>query len=241
MSLIGNDDNQPSPFENLVGVDKKFKDADALAQGKLEGDRYIEELKAQLAEAQEKLTKSNHAEELLKKLQEKEALTESTATPVVVPDSTQPQDTTAPMSEEDLKALVQSTLAESQSAATEQANVKQVNDALIRQYGEAEKAQEAIKKKASELKVSTEYLEDVAKGNPAVFFKLISDGTTDTAPAYTPSAMRTDVNSDRSQLKDWAYYTKMRKENPSLYKSPAIRKEMDDQMVKMGNDRFFNR
>ena len=240
MSLIGNETDSPSTFEQLVGEDKKFKDAEALAASKLESDRYIEELKAQVAEAQEKLAKENHAAELLKKLQEKEALSGSEATPVVVPDPTENQNTNDPLSEEDLKALVKQTLEETNTAQVEVENVKKVNDALIKTYGDAEKAQAAIKAKSEELSVSTEYLENVAKGNPAVFFKLISDGTPSSTPSHTPSSFRGN-NEDRSQVKDWAYYTELRKKNPAVYRTPAIRKEMDEQMVKMGNDAFFGR
>jgi hypothetical protein len=241
MSLIGNEEtNQSTSLDSLVGEGKQYKTVEALVAGKLEGDRYIQTLKEELDAEKEKVAKADHAKELLEKLQEEKAQAQS-AVPAVVPDPTLDQNTSGSLSEEDLKALVTKTLEETNNAVTEAANVRTVNETLIARYGDTDKAQEAIKAKSVELDVTTEYLEDVAKGNPAVFFKLISDGTRSSTPSHDASSFRSGTNSDRSQVKDWAFYTKLRKENPALYRSPETRKEMDDAMVEMGSQAFFGR
>ena len=240
--LIGNESvTTPSIFQELVGDDRKYKTPDDLAAGKLEADRYILELKEENERLKAEQAKADHAAELLKKLQEDKASEGSPSTPADVNDSTNNSPTSESLSEEDLKALVKATLSETQSAAEEVKNVNTVNEALIKAYGDGEKAKEAIQSKAKELNVTTEYLEDVAKGNPAVFFKLISDGTPQSTSNFVPNAFRSEANTDRGQVKDWAYYSKLRKENPSLYRTPAIIKEMDDQIVKLGSDKFYNR
>src|SRR4051812_39958036 len=56
--------------EDLVGEGKKFKDIDALAAGKLESDRFIEQLKAEKADAEARASRAVEVEAELQKLRE---------------------------------------------------------------------------------------------------------------------------------------------------------------------------
>lgn len=239
--LIGNETDQPSAFEMLVGEDKKFKTVEDLAKGKAESDAYIEELTAKLAKLEEEKSKGDHALTLLEELKKKGETGEPADTSSNKTEPADNQNTSDGVSADDLKSLVKDALAEQQSQEVAKANVEKVNSKLLEVYGDTDKAKAAIKNKASELNVSVSYLEDVAKGNPTVFFKLISDGTKETTLSAPHTSSRSEANNDRGQIRDWAYYTKLRRENPKLYRTRAIQKELDENLQKMGSAKFFNK
>ena len=121
-------------------------------------------------------------------------------------------------------------------------NINEVSERVAAHYGDAKKANEAIKAKANELGVSIEFLMDVAAKSPKAFYAQIGlDAAPRQAPAprgtVNPEALRT-ANPTQATPGTYAYYEEMRKANSRLYNSPRIQLEMHEQAMK--NPNFFS-
>jgi hypothetical protein len=100
---------QESFLQKLVEAKgENWKDPEVLAKGKLEADGYIKTLEEQLATMREDMQKQDYQAQILEQLQNKAAET-TTAQPATPNNngSTETQDTTASLSENDLESLVE--------------------------------------------------------------------------------------------------------------------------------------
>ena len=223
MSLFDNDgSNNQSVIEQLVGEGKKFKDAEALARGKMEADTYIETLKKELEASKAELAKQNHAAELLEELRRNKdkELTPSDD------DKGAPQnrdDTKSDKGDVDFKALVKEVLSEQDTEQRVAKNVALVNETLTKMWGD--KAQEQLKAKAAELGVSMDFLKSTAGTSADAFFRLIGEKAKVDSLKFESSSVRTE-SLPSSGEKTWEYYQKLRKENPQLYRSNKIQQEI---------------
>jgi hypothetical protein len=140
---------QDSYLQKLVETKgENWKDPEVLAKGKLEADGYIKNLEAQLEEMKEDLKKSEYQREVFEQLQSK-AADSTTANSGVSQDksSTNNQNTTASVSEENLKSLVEQTLTQREKENVIKRNLAQVDAELEKTFGTEAKVE--IEKKAS--------------------------------------------------------------------------------------------
>ena len=120
---------QESFVQKLVEAKgENWKDPEVLAKGKLEADGYIKTLEEQLAQMREDMNKQDYQAQILEQLQNKAAET-TTANPATPNDngSTETQDTTASLSENDLESLVEKTLVKREQDAVIKQNLSQVD------------------------------------------------------------------------------------------------------------------
>lgn len=222
MSLFETDDsNNQSVIEQLVGEGKKFKDAEALARGKMEADTYIETLKKELAAKEAELAKQNHAAELLEELRRSKA---KEHTPDDDDGAPQNRDNTkSDKGDVDFKALVKEVLSEQDTEQRVAKNVALVNETLTKMWGD--KAQDQLKAKAAELGVSMDFLKSTAGTSADAFFRLIGEKAKVDELKFESSSVRTE-SLPSSGEKTWEYYQKLRKENPQLYRSNKIQQEI---------------
>lgn len=222
MSLFETDDsNNQSVIEQLVGEGKKFKDAEALARGKMEADTYIETLKKELAAKEAELAKQNHAAELLEELRRSKA---KEHTPDDDDGAPQNRDNTkSDKGDVDFKALVKEVLSEQDTEQRVAKNVALVNETLTKMWGD--KAQDQLKAKAAELGVSMDFLKSTAGTSADAFFRLIGEKAKVDGLKFESSSVRTE-SLPSSGEKTWEYYQKLRKENPQLYRSNKIQQEI---------------
>lgn len=175
------DNSNQSVLEALVGEGKKFQDPEALARGKAEADKYIEQLKEDKARLESELATRSTVEDMLKK---------------VVPNpvsANQPQvEQGKALSEDDLKARIVDVLSAAEKEKQVVSNVQTVANKLVELYGSEAKAQEVVKAKAKELNVSTKFLQDVAAHSPTAFFSTI--GVNNPNTQVNPGVTRSDVN-----------------------------------------------
>lgn len=224
-------------FAELVGENAKFKTPQALARGKMESDLHISHLESELNELRQELTKARTVQDLMDQLEAKQKARQ--------PDNqngNQSEDGNPPadplhkpnLSKEDVVSI----LRQEQEAAAQNRNVEIVKQALEQAWGASYRTE--LQKAAAEVGVSIPFLEDMAKKNPQAFLKLV--GATDTSKREQEksifSPLGTSVNTQSQKPtggeKDYAYYEKMRKDNPTLYFSPAIQKERWEQAKKLG-------
>jgi len=208
-----------SPIEMLVGENKKFKDAEALAKGKLEADTFIEQLKGENAELRKELMSRPTSEDVLKLLREQTKPADSSR-----------ENTTPVLDEDTLSKLVESKLTSFEVKKKFDANELEADAKMKETYGD--KAVEVLKSKAQELGVTVKYLHDTARSSPSAFFKLLGlnetkkyEGTKfEVSTKNTASEGFTSNASVKYGTK--AYWTELRKKEPNKYFTPSVQQEV---------------
>jgi len=230
---------QESFVQKLVEAKgENWKDPEVLAKGKLEADGYIKTLEDQLAQMREDMKKQDYQAQILEQLQNKAA--ETTTAQTVTPNnngSTETQNTTASLSENDLESLVEKTLVKREQDSVIKQNLAQVDQELVNSFGTEAAAK--VQEKAQELGMSLERLRDIAAESPSAFFTLIGQQQPTFSPMVQGSVRTEGVNMQASNTRDWQYYQKLRRENPNQYYSPKIQQQLIQDRMKMG-DKFGN-
>jgi len=229
---------QESYLQKLVEAKgENWKDPEVLDKGKLEADGYIKTLEEQLAQMREDLKKQEYQAQVIEQLQNKAA--DSTAAKNGVPNdngSAEAQNTTGNLSEEDLKSLVEKTLAQREKETSVKQNLSQVDKALDDMFGT--EALSVVQKKAQELGMSIERMQDIAAESPNAFFALIGEKPKQPMNPMIQGSVRTEgVNMQASAERDWSYYQKLRRENKNLYYTPKIQQQLMEDKMRLG-DKF---
>lgn len=225
--------------EELVGEGKKFKTVEDLARGKWEADQYIEHLKKQMDAMREDLTKRLTVEEMLEKIKA------SQSPPAKTDDNHQIEQLTtqeiAPkISPDEIKQLIKQTLTEEQRREIAARNVETVQQELIKQWGSSysSKLTQAI----AELGLTKEQAAEMAETSPKAFLRLVgADQPAKQQELFSaPPQNSVVVRNDNSggAVKNYKYYSEMRKNDPARYWSVQVQKEMHKMAQELG-DRFY--
>lgn len=235
MSVFESDGNQSTQnaLEALVGEGKKFRDVEDLAKGKLESDNYIEQLKAQLAEAQTKATEAKTVEELLAKINEQR-------TPPVTNVSAEANQPAKPaVTADDLAEKVREELSKINQTNQVAQNVAEVTKKLLEVYGTEDAANAYIKARATELGVSVDFLQDVAAKSPKAFYDTIKleQRTAAAGPTHgnvNPAAFQNNNPNGGPKPNTYKFYQELRKANPALYQKPETQMKMHQDAIEKG-------
>ena len=230
---------QESFLQKLVEAKgDNWSDPEVLAKGKLEADGYIKNLEDQIAQMREDMKKQDYQAQILEQLQNKAA--ETTTAQTAMPNdngSTETQNTTASLSENDLESLVEKTLVKREQDSVIKQNLAQVDQELVNSFGT--EAEATVRKKAEELGMSLSRLRDIAAESPTAFFSLIGQPQKTFSPMVQGSVRTEGVNMQASNTRDWNYYQKLRRENPNQYYSPKVQQQLIQDRMNMG-DKFGN-
>ena len=225
--------SEPSAFETLVGEDRKFKNPEDLAKGKLEADKFIDQLKSELSGLREELNKRLTSEEVLEKIREENKNYVSQ----------QGENTTPSLSEDKVEELVKKTLDSTRNEETKISNLKAVDNRLVEMFGD--KAGQWLYKKSQELGVSPGFLEDVAKTSPSAFFNTVglTESNIQNKSGVTTSSINTEVlqtvtQKTQAQVGTKRYYDEIKKSDPKRYWSPAIQNEIMKSFQELGPEKF---
>lgn len=200
-----------NPLNLLVGEGKKFKSVEDLAKGKLEADRFIEQVLREKAELQETLTKLTTEAQVQQSISQETPSTNTNKSKVG--------------ESPDIKALVQQTITELFAERETQNNVVEVNKKLQSTFGD--RAADIVAQRASELNVGVEFLRSVAAKSPTAFYKLLdTTGAVQPSGSVAQSTVTIPAGGETKASRTWADYQAIRKSNPTLYHSPAIQKEI---------------
>jgi hypothetical protein len=229
-----------TPQESFVAklVEAKgenWSNPEVLAKGKLEADTYISELEGQLSQLREDLGKQDYAQKLLDQLQNKAA--DPTTANTAMPNNnntggTSEGNTNPNLSEEDLKSLVEKTLTAREKEGVVKQNLSLVDQELEKSYGTEAKA--TVLKKAEELGISIERMQEIAAESPTAFFSLIGEPKKSFSPMVQGSVRTEGVTMQASTDRDWSYYQKLRRENKNLYYTPKVQRQLMEDKVRMG-------
>lgn len=225
---------QESYLQKLVQAKgENWSDPEVLAKGKLEADGYISNLESQLTELREELNKQDYSKTLLDQLQEQAA--DPTTAKLGEPSnnsSTNSQNTTASLSEDDLKSLVEKTLTEREKGTALANNLSLVDQELEKSFGTEAKTK--VANKAKELGMSMERMREIASESPQAFFSLIGEPEKTFSPMVQGSVRTEGVNMQNSTERDFSYYQKLRRENRNLYYSAKTQQQMFQDKDRLG-------
>jgi len=231
-------------FSRLVGDDKKFKDQEALARGKWESDEFISDLQRQNQELREDLEKASKLDELLQEVRSQRKATDTSEGGNEGRDDGEgSNNTSSGLTEEQLTALIESTLSQREVENRANKNLQEVNDYLSEQFGS--KAGEFLKSKVSEVGLSVDRMKELAAENPKAFYRLVGLDGQKTNQSIEVGGNRQNSEGrptpNATQKRDFAYYQQLRKENKGRYYSPEIQMQLFKDRKEMGDDAFYGR
>lgn len=209
-----------------------WTDPNTLAKGYYHAQQRIKELEVLAEKAKEQ----DYAKRLLEQLQQQAPA----STQRVAEDNkgSQENDNTR-LTPDELQSLIEKTLTVREQTATVQQNLSAADSKLTDLYGTEAKV--TVQKKARELGMSVERLRDIAGESPTAFFRLIGEE----APVKENNSMtKATVNTgagftdNRGGERTQEYYTKLRRENRSLYNRPEIQNQMMQDRVRLG-EKFY--
>lgn len=229
-------ETQDSFVKKLVEArGEQWSDPEVIAKGKLESDRYITDLERQLSELREDLAKNKAAEELLAKVTgQGETVSQSQSKPKNNnEDGSTDANTT---SEVDINDLVEKALAQREANQKVQSNLQRVNQALEETFGTD--AKDVVSQKATDLGLSMERMQEIAKESPDAFMALLGQPKREGgfAKESTVNTINTKPNSGE---KNWNYFQDLRRTNPNKYYTPSVQNELAQARQALG-DRFYN-
>lgn len=216
---------------------EKWGDPEVIAKGKLEADAYVKTLEGQLAQMREDLGKQDYASQLLTQLQQK-APSPTVGNTVASNNNNESgtyadDDTNPPVDDELLKSLVEKTLTEREAKATVDQNLSVVATQLQELYGT--EANATVQKKAQELGMTLERVEELAKESPSAFFALLGEKKAPTKSLAHTSIRTEGVNYENTGQRDWAYYSKLRRENKNAYYTPKVQQQLLEDKQRLGS------
>lgn len=213
-------DENVNYVEQLVGEGKKFKDITDLAKGKAESDKYIEVLKARLEEATREINTRTSLDTFLKEIK---GAKEPNPQNVVNPPVDAPN---AGLDDSAIEKKFEEYLARRESQRSTQTNLEKVTTVLKEQFGP--EANLIIKKKAQELGMSVQSLEQVAAQSPSAFYRLVGVAE-ERSPVGGVQVPRSQINPSTAAVhgvKTKAYFDKLKASNPAEYWKPQTTVDM---------------
>ena len=245
------DDNvseKQSIADQLIGEGKTFKDVDSLAQGKLEADKFIEQLKAENAEMRKavgemesKVTEASTMDSILEAVRTMSKPASSNEPPTSGDEQTasnQPR-----VTEDDIRDLVARTLKQNEAATQAQSNYESVRSAFNEKFKDPDKARLEYRAAADSLGMSEEELDKVAKTNPKLVLRAAGLERALTPSSGDPSYIGNPRNSDRTgageAVRDAAWWSKQRRERGNTwYFQPSTQQAYWKDVNALG-DSFF--
>lgn len=246
MTLFNSGDDQTptvtpdEAFKSLTGPGGKYDRTKyaseeemykAMAFGKYEADRTIElrnRTEDQLREDYKKLREEHNAGPTLKEtLDQYFADFKAQQTPITQGDQQQ-----SVFDETKAMTMVQQALQSAKAQESEAANVRTVESKLQEAYGPDYRRH--LKQKVSELGLTEDFVNTLARTHPNVLFKTLELDRQGEGFQSPPSSSRRSDLSTGGPERTWSYYEKMRKENPDKYFDPKTKAQMMQDYQRLG-------
>lgn len=199
---------------------EQWADPQVLAKGYAHAQKRIQELEAKA----EQYAEQDYAKNLLEQLQKQQAPEAATqAAPEAPIAETVDQTNLRP---EDIESLLNKTLLEREAIA-------KVDKTLRDRFGDA--ANTVVHQKAKELGLSIDRMQELSKEAPDAFLAMIGGPVkTENNNVPSPSVNTQSSNFNKGTQRNWAYYNKLRKENPNMYNTPQVQQQMFQDRVALG-------
>ena len=226
---------QVTALDALVAAkgNESFRDPEVAAKSLLTANEHITSLERQLTEMRSDLSNRMSAEKALEavnaKAEEIAAQVTRVATPEVEP--------TTGLDPEKVEAIVSAALEKSDTEKTHRDNANRINLKLQELYGDQAVAK--VQERANELGMTVDQMVQTAKATPDAFMAMLNPPSN----PETNAISHTQVNSastafSNTSERNYAFYDKIRKENPVAYFSPKTQKQMHKDALELG-DKFL--
>lgn len=231
MSLF-TEDQSVVTFDSLVGDGKKYKTNEDVAKALIEKDRFIEQLKAENAEARQAATKPDRSQEILDQLAALSRRNDPVTTP---PEPTrQPERTeitnAKSLTEEDILRVLQ------QREATARAtnNVDKVKNDLKAKFGE--NYPQVLKSLQEKMGVTQDFLNNIAAQSPTAFMTLIGDTKPESVftPPESSTSQQQTFKPTGGKAQPRSYYVNLKNNDRAKYFTPAVQNQMYKDAMELG-------
>jgi hypothetical protein len=226
---------QPFTDEQLSFIDKLvekkgsevFRDPEQVAKSALAATEHIENLERQIKEQAEDMSQMMRKEAV-------EALVAEKAKELAV--ELAPGEVRTDPDPSKIESLVGDLLSKREQEATYASNTAQADKFLEETFGT--EAEQAVKDQAAKLGLTLEQMKQTAATSPSAFARLMDKPvpSTNQTPASQINAEHISATGDRN----YAYYQKLRKENPAQYYTPAVQKQLGEDRNRLGQEKFYN-
>lgn len=225
----------------LVGEGKKFKDAEALAKGKLESDGFIDRLQRENAEMRADFMRLKEEHDAVPRLQEliDRLSKQPDANSELTPDANA-KDQKPAIELKDIESLFENKYQEQRSRERQDDNYRTVQSKLRERYGE--NYQTHLKTTMDSLGLSESFVENMARENPRAFEQIFMPARSNEGfEAPPPSNRRSDPFAPSVKQRDWKFYEAMRKDPKRVteYWSPKVQNQMHSDAEALG-DAFYS-
>ena len=222
-------------LDRLVGEGKQFKDVEAVAKGKVESDNFIKQLQRENAQMVDKM------KELETKANAKVAITD-VLNELKNRAPTESGGTTTGISDEELAQKVRNLMDGREVEKTVAANKAAANALLLKKFnGDGEAAKKFLATRRSELNLSPEAVENVAKSSPQAFAELLGLTTREATKAnvHIPNSQGGTTPSGDG-TRNQAYYNGLLKTMGSskFFASKDVLNQREQDMTRLG-EAFF--
>lgn len=232
-------DNQTDDWLAKVAEAKgeNWKDPNVVAKGYIESQRFIDQLKAELDEARSANQKNDYMEEILAKLDSRTQQPSGGEGESSTSASTEDTGNQPGVSVDQIKTLVKETLTQQEQERTAAQNLAEADRQLTELFGTEAKA--TVETRASQLGLSKDRLQEIASESPSAFLALMGQAPSKEANTVTQNRANTAAGFETGAgRKNWAYFQKMRREDPKRYRTSQTQNEMLQEREKQG-DRFY--
>lgn len=229
-------------LEEYVGEGKKFKDAADLAKGKAHSDAFIYRLQKEADELRKELNTRIKLEEFMDRMNSQNSSGASQATQTAGIGNQSDGTASSATSPDDIEALIEQRLAQREAETRSKQNLETARSRLQEAFGANYQAE--LEARTESLGLTKEFVANLAKTQPKALFALLGvDGQQQkrSDDLFTPksSVNTSGLGLGQSSEKNWAYYEKMRKQNPAVYFSSPVQNEMHKQAARLG-ERFYS-
>lgn len=224
--------NDDVTVDILVGEGKKYRDTNNLAKGYVNLEGHLMELRRDLAvkEAEVELLKANSHNRPNDNL-------DTGNPPANTPAGVDPNNPTPTVvNDEDFRNRLRKEVESLDKERQATLNAELAAQKLVEHFGDAAKANEAVRRRAAELGVSVDWLKDAAARSPEALFASMGINTGQPVSRQTP-APHNDVRFERQNMsgeKKYSDFEELRRTNKSKYYSAENQREMQAQAKKLG-------
>jgi len=227
-----NEPPQNQSWLDKIAADKgdKFRDPEELAKSLFNANMHIKNLEEENQKSKDAQLKADYAKELMETLRSQQPATGEPAQ--TKHNSGGTPEETPQFGPEDIKKLVDEAVSNRELSQTKSQNIAETTRVMQERFG-ADAGRE-LDKRSQDLGINKSDLEELAAKSPTAFLRLIGEAPAAQTNTTPNSSTNTAALTSNSGKRDWAYYSKLRKENPKMYRQSSIQNQMESDYAQQG-------
>lgn len=219
-------------YSELVGEDKKYKDAGELAKAKHHADQHIQQLESELSELRQQSNSTQRLQEVVDQLQQ--AQQERGNMP-----STSTAEDNPRYERDELEKTIENIVTKKEQERTASQNLEQMRSKLKESLGDnfIPKLVETLQ----EVGMSREDFDALAKRSPTAAMRILgqSNNTSQNVQTPPPSSVSSEGFSQRTQTqRTKSHYDQLRKQTTDPFKLRELDRQEHDDAMRLGSAFF---